>query len=221
MAAFILTELSDWNENYRWRTVIFMVGVVTLTGMITKLRPEYCFIVTAIMFCWIGFLTGKYIGSSDVMLTWVREAGLTLWKVILGKLALTILITLTHLFLLMPIMILVNSIWGVTWIALIKIGFVLVNAALISSSFGMLSEYMIWPEESFPGVLLVLGWLLVTLIFPFFSIINPFAAVLQILIKESGRYIIGYMIANIVLIFILIIILRYILRGEVQGHHED
>ncbi|HYH05133.1 MAG TPA: hypothetical protein VEC37_18740, partial [Bacillota bacterium] len=139
MFAVCIAEIANWSVNFRKRTVLNLVFTWTVLGIISKLRPELCLQALVMLLVWIGLLSGKQSWSDVTLVDWVQKAQLRYSEVIWGKVAATLIIGLIHMGVSLPVLILMQIVWGLTWgsllliLSIILLGMLLV---MVSGLFG-------------------------------------------------------------------------------------
>lgn len=214
MMAVIIAELTKWNGRYFQRTLPIMIGSSALAGILTKLRPEYLFSLWGVLFIWIGIQIGKPKQTDISIQTWLNKGRLTPWRIICGKILASIIISLIHIVILFPIVILTNAIWGVMWDIFIAITVIWLIITSVITSLGMLIELLDWSE--FPLILFVLGWQGITLIIPQINRMNPFFEIWRTVVEGVSVETIYNLIYNFGLVIVISIIAGLLLKREIR-----
>ena len=84
MVALIISVLMNWNSGFGRRVLGILIGCFVLAGIFTRFHPDLFLGGTVLIFAGIGLWTGKWISNNVPVATWIRQAGLRPWRIVIG-----------------------------------------------------------------------------------------------------------------------------------------
>jgi len=219
MFAVCIAEIANWSVNFRKRTVLNLVFTWTVLGIISKLRPELCLQALVMLLVWIGLLSGKQSWSDVTLVDWVQKAQLRYSEVIWGKVAATLIIGLIHMGVSLPVLILMQIVWGLTWGSLLLILSIILLGMLLVMVSGLFGFGLVKAENEMLLNFYIFCGLIITGLVPVLRIINPFWQVWQIMVGTINLPLV--ILINTVLLLLLIVFQIYFLKQEVLQLNES
>lgn len=214
MVSIIISEINGWNASHSRRTLAVLMAAAALSGIFFFLRPEICLVILSGVFIWIGLVAGKQSWSEATIDGWAIHGKQTPVWIMTGKIIATWIITLIHFVILLPVLILINAVWGIPWMIIgevlfgfwVTTGLMAVLGMLGTLSFGDISEF---PRKLFSALFLVATCI------PGFQLCNPLFQILNIVTSGSPGGLLQF-IPNLILIFLSLIVAQLCFRREVN-----
>lgn len=113
MIPVLVSEFMDWKVYGSRRTIMFLLISLGLTSVFTRVRPDWLGVAFTANLAWIGLLAGRQEWNAVRMEKWMIDSNLKSWEVIAGKIGGVLVINLFHLFLALPVFIIMKVLWGV------------------------------------------------------------------------------------------------------------
>lgn len=219
MFAVCIAEIYNWAANFRKRTVLTLVLVWMVLGIISKLRPEVCLEALQAVLLWIGLLSGKQSWSEITLAGWVQKARLTYLEVVCGKISATLVVGLIHAVVSLPILILMQIVWGLPWSNLFAIlGLTLLGMLVVTLS-ALFGYSLVRSENEILLHFFLCSALVITGLVPPFRIINPFWQGWRIMMGSLNLPLV--ILVNVLLLLLLVVLEIQFLKQEVLQGNES
>jgi hypothetical protein len=214
MVSIIISEINGWNASYSRRTIVVLMAGATLSGIFTFLKPEICFVILTGVFIWIGLVAGKQSWSEATIDGWAIHGKLALGWIITGKIIATLLITMVHFVILLPVLILTNAVWGIPWKVMGEVLFGFWLTSGLMATLGMLGSLGFGDISEFPRKLFSALFLVVTCI-PGLQRCNPVLQILNIVNSGSSGGMLQF-IPNLIIIILSLVVAQFCFHREVK-----
>ena len=217
--AVCIAEISNWAANLRKRTVLALVFVWMVLGIITKLRPEVCLETMVAVFLWIGLLSGKQSWSEVTLAGWVQKAQLSYIEVIWGKVSATLIVGLIHAAVSLPVLILMQIVWGLPWGNIFAIlGLTLLGMLMVTVS-ALFGYSLVRAENEMLLNFFFCCALVITGLVPALRIINPFWQTWRIMTGSLDLPLV--ILVNTMFLLLLVVLETHFLKREVLQGNES
>lgn len=207
MIIVIWSDLRDWYlQSATWTLGIFLSGLA-LAGILTYLRPEVMFGVLAVLGLWLGLNCGKEKWCTGRLQGYIYNTTLKPATVVMGKAFFTFLLSLLHLFFVLPLLLFTLFFSGVTWSVFLQISALFLTISTLASALALLAGNVLTDAKDtlLEGFLLGV-YLVCTAIFPFLQRINPLVGILRTLTPGEDKGL-GFAITSNLVILVGILIL--------------
>lgn len=184
MIAVIISELTGWLKHESKTTITVMVIIMGLAGSFSFIRPELCMEILALIMIWAAIKAGEEDWSEFSIQEWRRRTGLSLWNLIIGKAAAVFLVCLIHLSFVLPVLVIMLILWGLSWLQLINGILTIMLTAMIVAGFGLCSSFRGKDEMNVLTGLMIVFWITFTGIVPFLRPLNPFFLIWNVLVSD-------------------------------------
>lgn len=213
MIAVILSEISGWLKNESRVNISVLVALLGVIGSFTLLRPEFCLELITGVILWVAIRTGEESWSEFWVKDWVKRANLSLRTVIIGKVLATTVICLIQIAFILPVLVIMQVLWGFMWLQLVNALLMITIAATIAAGLGLCGSSLGKEGESGLTGALVIVWLLATAFPPLLRLVNPFYFVWQIF--DSGDQALSIIhLVNLGLIALIVLGAERLFRKE-------
>jgi hypothetical protein len=215
MIVFV-TEIRDWFNNFRRRTLLPMAAVMAFTLIISMGRPETSLSIFLIFILFLGYISGRESWNKIFLREWIYRIGLRSCSVVLAKLLGAVCIGIIHIIVLLPLWIYINLMWGFGWqrIVIILMQFILVLT--ISVLLTMIGDILasdrnnVFDErDPIIGRFFIGSWLVITAVIlqPY----NPFIQIYNMRFRLDPIEIGAGLLFNLIFILLLIMLLSILL----------
>jgi hypothetical protein len=186
MIAVLVSELASWNLKGSRHTFGIVIGCLAFIGSVTMLQPVLCFEVLTICLIWVALMAGKQRWSEVNLWQWIDSANITKSQFIVGKFFAINLIILAHIFVVLPVLIIMVLLWGIPLFTLFNTVLAMLLGVFITISFSLSRFNFILLEDESLGTFLVFCWLLTSFIIPQLRPMNTIYQIWMILSPEKN-----------------------------------
>lgn len=216
MMAFILDELSEWRNEWGPRSVSILLGLVFVSLLLSQFELIVFVMAMAIWFVGFGWMVVNRGEHRRNAWSWVVQQGLTPMAWVLGKIAVYVLLSILHLAITVPVLMLVGASWGIpawdlalTMLAAMSAGAMVCTLGLVSGANDRVSGDLL-------NLALVGAWLITGLVLEFLHAWSPFFQIWE-LVQHGARWeIVIHLLGNLGLMAVWAFFAAFILRLSIR-----
>lgn len=184
MIAVIISELAGWLKHESKSTITVMVIVMGLAGSFSFIRPVFCMEILALIMIWAAIKAGEEDWSEFSLQEWKRRTGLSLRNLIIGKAIAVLFVCLIHLIFVLPVLVIMLILWGLSWLQLLNAILTIMLTAIIVTGFGLCGSFRGKDEVNALTGFMIGFWIILTGLVPFLRLLNPFFLIWNVLVSD-------------------------------------
>lgn len=184
MIAVIISELTGWLKHESKSTITVMAIVMGLAGSFSFLRPEFYMEILALIMIWAAIKAGEEDWSEFSLREWRRRTGLSLSSLIIGKAVAAFFVCLIHLSFVLPVLVIMLILWGLSWLQLLNTILTIILTAMIVTGLGLCGSFRGKEEVNALTGFLIAFWIILTGLVPLLRPLNPFFLIWKVLVSH-------------------------------------